>query len=281
MLHWLLEIEGIARRMGIHKRAKRRRASAGAGLLMEVHDSAINLIPRDLEEEFSHLVKKAGCGLVAGLLRLHQRGSPHEGRREGVRSVSPKLGDSAPNGDVPEKPRGRPTREMQVARQQAMRLRRSILDEAAFGGGFDVPEDITPTEAAVEAFRRSLGMVRWIESQMAQWAPSLLPLTENHYDDKNALQVMPSHEAAWLELWMQERKELRESIKLCHAIGVEERQMALQEQQADAMFMILERVMDSLGLSDDQRAKIPQLMPEIIRTVAMPGSGRTVHTPQL
>jgi hypothetical protein len=162
-----------------------------------------------------------------------------------------------------------------------MQLRRRILDEGAFGGGFDVPGDISPTEAAVEAFRRSLAMVRWIESQMSLWAPGLVALGKEHYDDKNALQLIPTHEAAWLDLWMQERKELRESIKLCHAIGVEERQMALQEQQADAMFLILERVMDSLGLSDDQRARIPQLMPEIIRTVAMPGSGGMVHTPQL
>jgi hypothetical protein len=162
-----------------------------------------------------------------------------------------------------------------------MQLRRRILDEGAFGGGFDVPDDITPTEAAIEAFRRSLAMVRWIESQMSQWAPNLLPLTENHYDDKNALQVMPSHEAAWMDLWMQERKELREAIKLCHSIGVEERQLALQEQQADAMFMILERMIDSLGLSEEQRQKVPQLLPEIIRTVALPGAGGTVHTPQL
>jgi hypothetical protein len=162
-----------------------------------------------------------------------------------------------------------------------MQLRRRILDEGAFGGGFDVPDDITPTEAAIEAFRRSLAMVRWIESQMSQWAPNLLPLTENNYDDKGALQTMPTHEAAWLDLWMQERKELREAIKLCHSIGVEERQLALQEQQADAMFMILERMIDSLGLSEEQRQKVPQLLPEIIRTVALPGAGGTVHTPQL
>jgi hypothetical protein len=30
---------------------------------MEVHDSMIPLIPRDLEEEYSHLVKKAGVDL--------------------------------------------------------------------------------------------------------------------------------------------------------------------------------------------------------------------------
>jgi hypothetical protein len=170
---------------------------------------------------------------------------------------------------------------MADARQRAMRLRRQILDEGAFGGGFDVPEDISPTEAAVEAFRRSLAMVRWIEHQMSKWAPNLLPLTEDHFDDKGTLQTAPTHEAAWLDLWMQERKELRECIKLCHAIGVEERQLALQEQQAEAMFMILERMIDSLGLSEEQRQKVPQLMPEIIRTVSVAGPGGTVHTPQL
>jgi DNA polymerase I-like protein with 3'-5' exonuclease and polymerase domains len=62
MLHWLLEIEGIGHRLGVHKRAKQD-GIGGAGLLMEVHDSAINLIPADLEEEFSYLVKKAGVDL--------------------------------------------------------------------------------------------------------------------------------------------------------------------------------------------------------------------------
>jgi hypothetical protein len=199
--------------------------------------------------------------------------------------MSPKLGDSGgssprSNDDLPVR-RGRPTNEEVANRRKAQQIRRRILDEAAFGGGFDVPEDITPTEAAVEAFRRSLGMVRWIESQMALWAPTLLPLTEEHFDDKSAVQSLPTHEAAWLDLWMQERKELRECIKLCHAIGVEERQLQLQEQQADAMFLILERVVDALGLSDAQRQQIPQLMPEIIRTVALSGSRGTVHTPQI
>jgi DNA polymerase I-like protein with 3'-5' exonuclease and polymerase domains len=62
MLHWLLEIDGICHRLGIHKRALAE-GLGGAGLIMEVHDSGIALIPRDLQEEFSHLVKKAGVDL--------------------------------------------------------------------------------------------------------------------------------------------------------------------------------------------------------------------------
>lgn len=62
MLHWLLEIEGLCHRFGVHKRAAAD-GIGGAGLLMEVHDSAITLIPRDLEAEFSHAVKKQGIDL--------------------------------------------------------------------------------------------------------------------------------------------------------------------------------------------------------------------------
>lgn len=177
---------------------------------------------------------------------------------------------------------GRPSKGQVAARNAARALKRRVLDEGLFGGGFDVPEqDITPTEAAVEAFRRSLAMVRWIESQMAMWAPTLMDLGKEHFDDKGALQLIPTHEAGWLDLWLSERRELRESIKLCHAIGVEERQLALQEQQADLMFTILERAIDALGLTEDQRQRLPQLMPDIIRTVVQQTGSSTVHTPVL
>lgn len=62
MLHWLLEIDGICARLGAHKRAKAD-GIGGAGLLMEVHDSGIALIPWDIKEEFSYLVKKSGVDL--------------------------------------------------------------------------------------------------------------------------------------------------------------------------------------------------------------------------
>lgn len=177
---------------------------------------------------------------------------------------------------------GRPSKGQVAARNQARQIRRRVLEEGTFGGGFDVPEvDISPTEAAVESFRRALGMVRWIESQMARWAPDLMPLVESQLDDRGALQSMPSHEAGWLEWWMQERRELREAIRLCHVIGVEERQMALQEQQADMVFTILEAAFEALELTPDQRRRVPELMPQLIRSVAMPGAGGVVHVPQL
>jgi hypothetical protein len=55
----------------------------------------------------------------------------------------------------------------------------------------------------------------------------------------------------------------------------------LQEQQAELMFAILERAIDALGLTDEQRQRLPQLMPDIIRTVVQQSGGSSVHTPVL
>lgn len=75
MLHWLLEGEGICHRLGIHKRAAHD-GIGGAGLLMQVHDSLIFLLPRDIEEEFSHLVKKQGVDLWRDFFGYIGKGVP-------------------------------------------------------------------------------------------------------------------------------------------------------------------------------------------------------------
>lgn len=77
MLHWLLEIEGICGQMGVHRRAEKDDIG-GAGLIMEVHDSAICLIPRDLEPEFSRRVKKQGIDLWRDFFGYIGRGVPME-----------------------------------------------------------------------------------------------------------------------------------------------------------------------------------------------------------
>jgi hypothetical protein len=47
------------------------------------------------------------------------------------------------------------------------------------------------------------------------------------------------------------------------------------------MFTILERMIDALGLTEEQRRKVPQLMPEIIRTATQQTAGGVVHSPLL
>lgn len=166
---------------------------------------------------------------------------------------------------------GRPSNKQLAAQEQARQLRRSLLNESAFAGGFDVDEDITPSEAALEELRRSLAFVRWIEYKMQEWAPELFALGIEHYDNKDSLQVVPTHEAAWLDVWRAERNRLTVAIKLCHDIGVDERLVAVQEEQADIMFRVLEMAFDALQLTAEQQASLPQIMPRIIRAVALPG----------
>lgn len=59
MLYWLLEVDGMCRREGIEQRAAVE-GIGGAGLLMEIHDSAIVLMPVDMVEKMSKLITDTG-----------------------------------------------------------------------------------------------------------------------------------------------------------------------------------------------------------------------------
>lgn len=163
---------------------------------------------------------------------------------------------------------GRPSKRQVATRNEARQLRRALLDEARFGGGFDIPEDIAPDDAVFEELRRSVAFVRFIESRMVEWAPTLVTLGIQNYDDKSALQQLPTEEAAWLEVWQRERAHMLRVAKTLSDMGFDERRIALAESQADVVFTLLEKVFDALGLTEEQQARIPRIMPSIIAAVS-------------
>lgn len=154
----------------------------------------------------------------------------------------------------------RPT---EVLRSEVRRIRM----EHKFGGGFDIPEDISPIQVLVEEMRRTLGFVRWIEMMIGKQFPGnkLPALGHAHYDIKNSMQTSSTEEAAWLQLWQQERLQLIKVAKLCHDCGVDEQKIALAESQSALMFDILQACFDALELTGAQQSRIPMLLPTIIR----------------
>lgn len=148
---------------------------------------------------------------------------------------------------------------------------RRIRDEAKFGGGFDIPDDIGPIEVIEEELRRSLGFVRWIERKIGEDFPNkLVRLGATIYDDNGKPTTLPTEKQAWLLLWGQERDRMLRTAKIAHDCGISERQIELAEQQSDMMFRILDAAFDALELTGAQRARIPMIMPTIIRGVALP-----------
>ena len=59
---------------------------------------------------------------------------------------------------------------------------RRIRQEGVFGGGFDIPHDMSPADVLMEEMRRSVAFVRWIEKKFGSWPNTLVQLQQTNYD---------------------------------------------------------------------------------------------------
>jgi hypothetical protein len=138
-------------------------------------------------------------------------------------------------------------------------------------GNFPIPADMSPIDVLVDELKRSAGFCFWIESKMAEWGDELIDLGVTNYDDKGSMQTADTNERAWLDVWQRERAHLARVAKLCIDAGVSERQIALAEKQAELMFAIINEAFTQLGLTSEQQKRVPQIMPALIRRIAIPG----------
>lgn len=138
-------------------------------------------------------------------------------------------------------------------------------------GNFPIPHDMGPVDILLNELQRSAGFCMWIETKIAEWPDDLIPLGETNYDDKGSMQIAPTNDAAWLDVWQRERKHLATVAKMCIDAGVDERRVQLAEKQADLMFALINEAFTRLSLSAEQQAMVPQIMPALIRRMAIPG----------
>lgn len=161
-------------------------------------------------------------------------------------------------------PRGRTQPSTRM--KEVERIRR----DARFGN-FPIPDDMGPIDVLLDEMRRTHGFVYWIESKMLSWPDELLELGQSNTDDKGSMQVFPTNQAAWLEIYHKERGHLAKVAKLCIDAGITERQIALAEKQAEMMFVLINEAFEMLRLTPEQQTLVPKIMPAIIRRMAIPG----------
>jgi hypothetical protein len=137
-------------------------------------------------------------------------------------------------------------------------------------GNFPIPADMSPVDILMDELKRSAGFCFWIESKLAELNDELIDLIEHNVDDKGALQSMPSNEREWLLMWQAERKHLATVAKMCLDAGVSERQISLAEKQSELMFMLINEAFSMLGLTAEQQALVPKVMPALVRKLALP-----------
>jgi hypothetical protein len=105
-------------------------------------------------------------------------------------------------------------------------------ERVVFGGD---PDDIniTPEQALMEEVRRSVAMVRFIQSQIATWNPALgdLGALPALTDETTKGQGTPTDAAEWLRLYRDERAHMVRVSKMTIDAGVSMAMVTLAQQQ--------------------------------------------------
>jgi hypothetical protein len=142
-------------------------------------------------------------------------------------------------------------------------------ERVVFGGD---PDDIniTPEQALMEEVRRSVAMVRFIQSQIATWNPALgdLGALPALTDETTKGQGTPTDAAEWLRLYRDERAHMVRVSKMTIDAGVSMAMVTLAQQQGTLVASAVREILDSLALSPAQAQMVPTIVPEILSRYA-------------
>jgi hypothetical protein len=154
--------------------------------------------------------------------------------------------------------------------------RRAAEIVATYGGKIET----TATEALLDEVQWTAGHVAWLRERVqeieasaaASGTDSEHPLVWGKTREKTGGEDFGTTEEAtpsiWLKLYQQERAHL---VKVCgEAIkaGIEERRIRLAEQQGALVAQAIRAILNDLGLSPEQQARVPEVVPRHLRALA-------------
>jgi hypothetical protein len=137
-----------------------------------------------------------------------------------------------------------------------------------------LPVDIDPGKALLDEIHWTAGHVAWLrEKVQEQSADDLVWGREKHEDgvgpqgivDVTTEKAGPS---VWYELYLKERDHLAKVCALALRAGIEERKVKLAESQGALVADVIRRILNALGLTPEQQALVPQIVPEQLRLLA-------------
>jgi hypothetical protein len=138
--------------------------------------------------------------------------------------------------------------------------------------------ETTATEALINEVQWTAGHVEWLRERVQEIEDSAVgtdgqhPLVWGKVREKTGGQDWGQTEEAgpniWLRLYQDERDHL---VKVCSAAikaGIEERRVRLAEQQGQLVAQAIRAILDDLGLTVEQQAKVPEIVPRHLRALA-------------
>jgi hypothetical protein len=141
---------------------------------------------------------------------------------------------------------------------------------------YGAPIEVGPSEALLEELHRTAGHVAWLARIVAELDPDdlvwgLVEETDRPPGERSPGGVETKHKAVpnqWLLLYQKERHHLAQVSKACVDAGISERVVQMWEQLGASYVQVIERVLDRLELTAEQRGRVPALMQEELGPIA-------------
>jgi hypothetical protein len=133
---------------------------------------------------------------------------------------------------------------------------------------------VSPTEALLDEVKWTAGHVAWLRLQVQELERDALTWGKTEEVNKGSGEFTGldvTHAAApniWLDLYQRERKHLLDVCKTAITAGIEERRVRLAESQGEMLATVIQAILDDLGLTPDQAARVPDIVPRHLRSVA-------------
>lgn len=132
------------------------------------------------------------------------------------------------------------------------------------------PVDIGPADALLMEVQRTAGHVAWLrhviaglESDELVWGMAK-EIVEPDIVSKDGETItagvtgeFKAGASVWYTIYAQERRHLANVCKMALDAGVNERIVRTYEQVADTFVLLIENVLDEIGLTDEQRRQVP------------------------
>jgi hypothetical protein len=161
---------------------------------------------------------------------------------------------------------GGATRQAKAAAAERIAAEKAAAMVVTYG----IKVETTPTEAILEEVKWSAGHVAWLRDRVQELEQDALKWgttkEKTGGDDWGSTSEAKPH--IFVVLYQQERDRL---IKVCAAAisaGLEERRVRLAEQQGALVADVIKAILADLGLTAEQQAKVPEVVPRHLRLLA-------------
>ena len=125
--------------------------------------------------------------------------------------------------------------------------------------GMGVSIDMDPGEALRWEVNNALGHIAWHRKVIDTW--DLL-------NSDGSARALTEDESVFYDRYLAERQHLVRAARMAIAADVEGRAIRLAEKEAMTLANAIDQVLAALHLTSDQRSLIPQVVPDILRSVA-------------